>query len=546
MQPNALELAVEQHRAGNLMVAEALYREVLEQDAANSDVFHLLGLIAHQRGEHALAIRFIQQALGLDPHQAVHHFNLGCVFKASGKLDEAASSFREALLIQPNYPEACRNLVHTLRDQGGIEEAARVYRPDLAQGNFNFAYALEQLGRLADAAIFYLQTLRLDPTCAEACCNLGRLQQLTGRLDEAISWYEQALRLRPDARAATNLGTVYWQKGQPAEALYYCNEALHLEPQNPEAHFLRANLMLLSGNYEAGWPEYEWRLQRAEMPTRFANHPRWDGSPLDGRTILLHTEQGLGDTLQFVRYAPLVKRLGGNVLLECPTELQRLLKNCAGVAEILEAGASMPHFDVQASLLSLPAILKTTLASVPATIPYLYADAALVESWRTELRQYSGFRIGIIWQGNPKFGLPEYRAVDKSRSFALSNFEPLARLQGAQLFSLQKGYGREQLPACQSRFGIVDLSDRLGDFMDTAAAMMNLDLIISLESAPAHLAGALGRSVWTVLPYAGCWRWLQNRDDSPWYPTMRLFRQSTPGNWGEVFDASPRKPANGC
>ena len=253
--------------------------------------------------------------------------------------------------------------------------------------------------------------------------------------------------------------------------------------------------------------------------------PLWDGSSLSGKTILLWAEQGLGDTLQFVRYAPLVKQQGGTVLLWCPAELGRILQTCAGIDRHRDGGSPLPPFDVQVPLMSLPAILKTTLATVPASIPYLFADAALRQRWQEELAHYTEFKIGIVWQGNPRFSQPECRVVDQRRSTVLAQFEPVARLPGVRLFSLQKGYGTEQLTERKAEWGIVDLGEELSDFMDTAAVMMNLDLILSVDTAPLHLAGALGLPVWALLRFAGCWRWLLEREDSPWYPTMRLFRQ---------------------
>ena len=331
-------------------------------------------------------------------------------------------------------------------------------------------------------------------------------------------------------------------------------EALRLKPDYADAHWNRALTWLLAGDFKQGWPEYEWRWQTKQMRGFRPSFPQplWDGSSLSGKTILLWAEQGLGDTFQFVRYAPLVKQQGGTVLLSCPAELGRILHTCAGIDHLVTDDSPLPPFDVQVPLMSLPGILKTTLATVPASVPYLFADAArgtlaaTHKGWRGERKKENGrhspssfilhpYRVGIVWQGNPRFSQPECRVADQRRSTALAQFEPVARLPGVRLFSLQKGYGTEQLAERQTEWGMVDLGEEIGDFMDTATVMMNLDLIISVDTSPLHLAGALGLPVWAVLPFAGCWRWLLDRDDSPWYPTMRLFRQKHWGDWAEVF-----------
>jgi len=262
--------------------------------------------------------------------------------------------------------------------------------------------------------------------------------------------------------------------------------------------------------------------------------PLWDGADLQERTILLYAEQGLGDTLQFIRYARLVKVRGATVLVSCQEPLARLLGTCAGIDRLGPFGAKMPPFDVQAPLLSLPRILGTTLATVPADIPYLFADEQLVAHWRRELSPVEAFKIGIGWQGNPK-----YRG-DRQRSIPLAQFAPLARLDGVQLFSLQKGPGTEQLHQGAGGFPVTDLGSRAGDFMDAAAVIRSLDLIMTADTALAHLAGALGVPVWVALPFAPEWRWLLQREDSPWYPTMRLFRQTEPGQWQGVFERMAR------
>jgi hypothetical protein len=308
--------------------------------------------------------------------------------------------------------------------------------------------------------------------------------------------------------------------------------ALWLYPDAPSTHWNRALTWLQKGDFEKGWAEYEWRWKRKQTPPRAFRQPIWDGSPLQGRTILLYMEQGLGDMLQFIRYAPLVKERGGIALVECPRFLIPLFSTCRGIDQLVAEGDSPPEFDVQAPLMSLPRIFRTTLETVPATVAYLFPDAGLVEKWRHRLSSICGFKIGISWQGNP------HHQWDRHRSIPLKEFAALARLPGIRLISLQIGAGTEQLKSAGFEvleFG-ADLDTISGAFMDSAAIIKSLDLVITVDSALAHLAGALGARVWLALAAIVDWRWMFQREDSPWYPTMRLFRQSKLGDWKWVLE----------
>ena len=336
------------------------------------------------------------------------------------------------------------------------------------------------------------------------------------------SLFRQTLQLKPSYfKAHSNLGNVVRDLGRLDEALACYDRALHLQPDHPDAYRNRAMVHLLMGNFEQGWRDYEWRWRCQDVPTRPFPQPFWDGAPLAGKTILLHAEQGLGDSLQFIRYAPLVEERGGRVILECQEPLVPLLATCAGIDRVIVCGSTLPDFAVHAPLLSLPVIFGTTLTTLPAQVPYLFADAALVDHWRQELcdawrvargawaeaqesrdapratrhasratrhasramRHASRFMVGLAWQGNPRH--PD----DHRRSVPLARFVTLAQLPGVHLFSLQKGLGTEQLPAISKQCTITDLSSRLETFMDAAAVMMNLDLIITVDSALAHCAG---------------------------------------------------------
>ncbi len=409
----------------------------------------------------------------------------------------------------------------------------------------------EQLD-LAGAADCYRQALALNPDLADLHNNLGTALVEQGQLAEAGECFRRALRLKPDfADAHSNLANQLLLEGRLAEAGEELRQALAIDADHQAARWSRACFRLLHGDLAGGWPDYERRWEQPGIIRPAYAQPRWDGSRLEGKTILVHAEQGYGDTIQFARYLPMVKERGGTVLFECPRVLASLFSGFPGVDQLITSGKPLPYFDVHVPLLSLPGLFGTTLATIPCAVPYIHADLDHVEQWRTKMKLPSSgglggarINVGIAWQGNPLFSQSGCKLADRRRSITLAQFEPLARIPGVQLFSLQKGHGSEQLADWQSRLGIVALGDQLDDFRDTAAVMMNLDLIISVDRHPVHLAGALGRPVWAILPSPPCWRWLLERSDSPWYPTLRLFRQHRPGDWPELLDRVSRALAH--
>jgi hypothetical protein len=318
------------------------------------------------------------------------------------------------------------------------------------------------------------------------------------------------------------------------EAVDCCRRALQLKPDFAEAHKSLGMIWNLRGQFEQGWPEYEWRWKCKEFTPHIFPQPVWTGESLAGKAILLHAEQGFGDTIQFIRFASILKRQGATVILGCPNQLLQLLQGFPGVDLLIGENDVLPAFDVHAPLLSLPGILKTTIETIPASIPYFLAKPALLEQWRDRLNKFEGFKIGISWQGNPFF------RDDRLRSIPLRCFAHLAEIPGVHLIGLQRGFGIEQVEELRDLFPVADLGNELdresGPFMDTAAVMKNLDLVITADTAVAHLAGALGVPTWVALSIAPNWRWMLGRSDSPWYPTLRLFRQKELGNWPAVFE----------
>jgi tetratricopeptide (TPR) repeat protein len=532
---------VQHHQAGDVQLAEQLYRQVLLLKPDCAEAHMNLGAILQEKGKLDEAVASYQQTLSLKPDFAKAHANLGSVLAEQGKLHEAQASLERSLRLIPDNATAHNNLGHVLTEQGKLDEAAASYRralrlkPDYAEAHLNLGVALMEQGKLDDAVQSCEHALSLRPDFAKGHLVLGNMLKEQGKLDEAVVHCQRALRLKPDdADIHNNLALVLAAQNKMDEALASYQRALRLRPDFAQAHMNLGMNLLLLGNFEQGWQEYEWRFQCKEKYLPPFPQPLWDGSSLDGRTILLAAEQGSGDTLQFIRCAPLVQERGGRVLLACQPTLVPLLARCKGVERLLPIGSPLPDFDVYVPLMSLPRILGTSAPErIFADIPYVIADPGLVEQWRVRLRDLSDLRVGIAWQGSPT-----YRG-DRRRSIPLKHFEPLTLLPGVRLISLQKGVGSEQLPPLADRFGITDLGSTLdestGPFMDTAAVMKNLDLVVASDTAIAHLAGALGVPVWVALPFVPDWRWMLQREDSPWYPTMRLFRQRAWGDWDEVF-----------
>jgi tetratricopeptide (TPR) repeat protein len=535
------------HRAGQLREAAQIYRQLLETDSAHVETLCLLGSACDALGKPQEAANWLRQAVRLQGDNAETRNYLGAVLAEQGLLDEAIVHFQQACRLRPDSVPVANNLRDaraarhnqqglSLAAAGKHDHAAACYRqalaehPDYGPALINLGNVLKELGQVDEAVACYRRVLELAPDSAEAHHNLGLVAKDRGSYDEAAAHYRRALALKPDsAQAHYGLALVLVLQNKLAEAEACYRSALTLAPTDANAHFGLACVLLAEGRFAEGWPQYEWRPKREGLETTPFDQPRWTGSPLAGRTILLRCEQGFGDALQFIRYADLLKRQGGRVIVECRPQLSRLLATCAGVDEVVIRGQALPPFDVYAPLASVPGIVGTSQQNIPADVPYLAPDARLVARWRQELDQERGLRVGIAWQGNPGHD------GDCYRSFPLARLAGIAAMRGVRLYSLQMGAGVEQLSALAGTWPIIDLGDRLGDFYNTAAIFSNLDLVITCDSAPAHLAGALGVRVWLALAYSCDWRWMLERTDSPWYPTMRLFRQSSPSDWDGVF-----------
>jgi Flp pilus assembly protein TadD len=467
----------------------------------------------------------------------------GNAFYLQGRYAEAAECYRRALRVKPDDVDALNNLGASLADLGRLADAVVCYqeairlRPNHAEAYYNLGNALRIAGRFDEAIAVYAQALRLRPEMVEAHNNLAIALRKKGRLAESMASARRALEVRPgNASALVNLGLGLAESGRVAEGLACYDEVVRREPDNADAHHNRAQSWLLLGDWVHGWREYEWRWKCSDFRPPGYRQPQWDGAPLAGRTILLHAEQGFGDTLQFTRYAPLVKKRGGTVVLAAPERLHAILATAPGIDRIVSqpVDPAVVHFDVYCPLLSLPAVFGTTPETVPAEVPYIRAEPERVERWRQVLEPYRGFRVGIAWQGSPTM-LPH----DVWRSIPLVKFAPLAAVEGVCLISLQRGSGTDQLPALAGRFPVGDVAQGFdespGVLLDTAAVMKSVDLVVTCDTSIGHLAGALGVPAWIALQAVPAWRWLFEREDTPWYPTVRLFRQTLFGSWDDPF-----------
>lgn len=536
-------------------------------------------------GRHEEALARYDRAISLDPLYAEAHMNRGLALQSLQRYEESLSSYDTVIALNPDWAGAYNDRGAALQKVQRHEEALASYgkaaalQPESADACFNQGNALLALQRWAEALAHYDRAISLEPGHVDAHFNRGNALLNLHQNNEALSSYEGAAVLRPDyADAFYNQGVALMRLEQHAEAVKRFERAIVLNPHhsdaytnkgnalrnlqryeearanydrsitlqsgNARARFCKAQLELGLGNFHSGWPLYEsrWELEEVRPHRRSFPQPAWLGSePIAGKTILLHAEQGLGDTIQFSRYVlPLAER-GAEVLFETPRAITRLLEGLKGGASIISAGAPLPAFDLHCPLLSLPGLMKTAVETIPARMPYLTAEAKLVAQWRDRLPP-GGIRIGIVWQGNP------LGTIDRGRSAPLASFAPLARLPGVRLVSLQKHHGLEQLDRLPAGMTVEtlgpDFDSGTDAFVDTAAAIMSLDLVITTDTAIVHLAGALGRPVWVALKAVPHWTWMMGRNDSPWYPSARLFRQTSEGDWRDVFERMAARLTN--
>jgi Tfp pilus assembly protein PilF len=479
---NLLQLALDHHRSGSLQQAELIYREILAENPDDIDALHLLGVLLHRLG----------------------------------KLDSAITYIKRALQLDPEFAEAYNNLGNAIRDKGPLEEAE----------------------------IYYQQALKIDPNFAEAYNNLGNIYIETDEPDKAEDLFKRALQIKPDfAEAYNNLGTILGARNHLDKSIGYFRKALQIKPDFADAHWNLSHVLLLSGNLNEGWKEYEWRWQTKDFPSRRNNFtlPVWEGSSLEGKVIYVYEEQGVGDEIMFQSCLPEVIAQAKLCIVECRKRLVPLLSRSFPDARIIRRDINSEHYpahlpkaDFKIAIGSLPNLLRPHLTSFPQRISYFIPDNYRSENWRNRFKQLGeGMKIGISWRGG------KYPKVKRIRSVPLEQWELLLSIPDIHFVNLQYGDSSSELIEVNKRFGIRiydwEDADPLKDLDNFAAQIAALDLVISIDNSTVHMAGALGKSIWTLLPFSPDWRWMLNREDSPWYPTMRLFRQSLPGDWESVI-----------
>lgn len=534
------------YRQGRLAEAENALRAE-QTDAA----LHLLGVIAFRTGRSQRAVDLIGAAIARNPNRAEQYYNRGLALSELGRIEAALTDYEKAIALKPAYPAAHNNRGNALRALGRPADALRGYesaialRPDDADAYNNLGVVLTDLGQLPEALSSFDRAITLRPDDAASHANRGNALRAQGKFAAAVASYDRAIGLRPDfADALHARGIALAAQGLREVALASYDQAIALRPDFAEAqrnrslcHVSLSLGQLAAGDYECGWKAFEWRWQAkfALMRRELRGLP-WLGDPrIEGKTILVHAEGGFGDSLQFCRYVPMLAARA-KVILDVPRPLLRLLSGLEGVSRIIAHDEPTPPHDAWVPMMSLPLAFRTTVATIPAATPYLRADGDI---WRRRLAAFPGRKIGLVWAGAPRSEQPDQQpwsdSVDRRRSITLHHYAPLAAVPGICLISLQKGEAAEQAAAPPDGMTLHDPSSELRDFADTAALVEALDLVISVDTSAVHLAGALGQPVWVLNRYDQCWRWLQDRSDSPWYPTARLFRQRSPGDWHGVI-----------
>jgi tetratricopeptide (TPR) repeat protein len=502
-----------------------------------AQMYDLEAEVLKQSGLYTEAIESHGLAVSLQSSEADYHYNFGLTLMAVERFDDALAEFEEAIRNQFDHAAAYLNRGVALQRLNRHEEALKMYDAAIridsgyVEAYDNRGIALNQLGRHLDAVNSYDRAIELRPTSPLLWNKRGiSLSEMQNYCD-AIKCHEMALRLdESDADAYNEIGANLTKLGKFNESLISYEAAIDLNEAYADAHFNRGYLLLLLGRFLEGWPEYEWRktLLKVSRPIRGET---WTGTQsLRGKTILIYAEQGLGDIFQFCRYVRVIERIGARVIMQCPFRLHSLIRSAGEEFILISDCSEVSHFDFHCSVMSLPFALGTQAESIPSMVPYLIADPARVLEWKKRLGE--GFKVGVCWQGDKG-------RIDVGRSFHVSEFQAFSHIPEIRLISLQKGDGIEQLQDPSQKLNIEvpghDVDGGKDAFIDTAVIMMSLDLVISSDTAVAHLAGALGRRTWLALKRVPDWRWQLDRDDSPWYPTMQLFRQPVAGDWGSLF-----------
>ncbi|MET3107215.1 tetratricopeptide (TPR) repeat protein [Oxalobacteraceae bacterium GrIS 2.11] len=528
------------HQSGKLAEAQTIYTQILAVQPNHFDALQLLGTLSNQMKRYHQALEFLSKAIIVNSSHALTYYNRGIAFKELNRLEDAIADYDKAIRLKPDFGEASYNCANALHELKRLDEALACFdkaiqiKPGVAKVYGNRGNVLKDLKRFNEALTNYDEGISIDPEFGEAYYNRGNVLHELRRLNEALASYSKAIAIKPDfTEAYVGCGNIFSEQRRTADALASYNKAIAINPDSEIAQWNLSLFNLLHGNFRDGWQGYEWRWKNKEIgtlaPVRNFTEPLWLGeATLENKTILIHAEQGLGDTIQFCRYVSMVAEQAGKVILEVPRPLFNLLSGLTGVSEIIAQGDPLPEFDYQCPLMSLPLAFKTVLNTIPAYPRYINTDQAKVAVWKTRLGERTVPRIGIVWSGGTAY------KNDHNRSLTLAQLIPHLPSH-FEYISLQKEIRENDQSILASHTEIKHFGDALQDFTDTAALIELMDVIISVDTSVAHLAGAMGKRIWVLLPYSPDWRWLLGRDDSPWYPTIKLYRQNEQRDWHTVL-----------
>jgi len=528
-------------KLGRPAQAETWFQKSLALKPDSAEILCSYALTFIMQREFAKAIPFLKRATEIKPDFTLAFYHLGNAYKESGIIAEAVRTYERVLALKPDYPEILHNLAIISKDQGRLPEARAYYERAIAKDPLNPFYInnlgviFYMMGDYGKAAICYRKALELRPDYPEALSNLSVLTHETGAFEQALDYSKQALALRPEyPEGLNNLGNALRDTGKLEEAIEAFRNAIRLNGTDPEIQQNLSMALLAAGKFEEGWRLFEirWKTNHLKHVYRKYPQPLWHGEAAEGRVLFIHFEQGLGDTLQFCRYAPMAAGRGLRVIMEVQQPLVRLIKSLDGVETVMASPEKPPAFDLHCPMMSLPGAMQTRPDTIPDTAPYLKADEKEVLEWRKRLEPlvFGKPRVGLVWAGRAPYHSPTPAMTDRRRSIAPEMLEPLVKNKNIHFFSLQKDG-----PKAPEALGLIDLMDGCNDFADTAALIANLDLVITVDTAVAHLAGALGKPVWLMNRFDSCWRWPRRRETTPWYSTMRLFHQPKAGDWESVI-----------
>lgn len=525
------------HDQERLDQAAALFKQALTVKPDFPEAMNNLASLRQQQGHLDEARTLFLQAIQIKPSYMEAHFNVGTLYQALGQWDFAQDSFSQALKLQPNNPQILFHLGFVLQHQGQFQKAGQTYQqvlkfqPHHLQALNNLGIVWDTLGDTHQAVDCFKMALHYQPNFPEALNNCGNVLLKQGTPLLALAYYEQALSLNPEyVEALCNLGGGLHQVGRLEAALDMLQKAQFLCPDFPSAHYNESLIRLLLGDYPLGFKKFEWRWLSKDIKPHGHEQPLWNGQPLPEATILVHCEQGFGDSIHFIRYVQQVKSLVGQVVVLCSAPLQRLLQTVPGIDRLVCQPDPIPHCDYQVPLLSLPYSLGTTLETIPNAVPYLKPDPNIMARFASRLERIKTVKIGIAWRGNPQ------QKNDGNRSMDPKNLVRLLDVPGCTFINLQKGGTDSDRNIFVEHPHWIDWTAELSDFADTAALIAQLDLVISVDTSVIHLTGALGQPGWAMLAAVPDWRWLLDRTDCPWYPTLHLFRQSQSYDWEKVVD----------